>query len=151
MGQKRTMEKMIEEAYSMLSEEKEGIIQSQLWKGLGITSREGSRIAKELEKRKLALREKTLYDGRWTYRLSLRTKPLEIGMIKDIYCFQCEYEQKCSAESPAYLRRCRYIEEWAMRRYREKLEERHRDVSEVEEGEEERPLPQASEETWIQE
>ncbi|MFP3130714.1 MAG: MarR family transcriptional regulator, partial [Nitrososphaeria archaeon] len=42
-----------------------GILQSELWKKLNLTSRDGSRIATRLEKRKLIKRERVLEDGRW--------------------------------------------------------------------------------------
>ncbi|MFQ5710901.1 MAG: transcriptional regulator [Candidatus Geothermarchaeales archaeon] len=130
MQKKRATEKLIEEAYRILSEEKDGIFQSELWKKLETSSREGSRISKELEKRRLIVREKALYDGRWTYKLFLRAKPLEINMIEDIYCFQCEYESRCSADYPHYLKVCKYLEDWATRKYRMNVEERAGDASE---------------------
>ena len=39
---------------------KEGILQSELWKKLDLTSREGSRLAIKLEKRKIVERKKLL-------------------------------------------------------------------------------------------
>lgn len=47
----------------------QGILQSQLWKELNLTSRDGSRLAIRLEKRGMIRREKVLENGRWTYRL----------------------------------------------------------------------------------
>ena len=47
----------------------QGILQSDLWKKLATTSREGSRLAVRLEKKGLINRKKELVDGRWTFRL----------------------------------------------------------------------------------
>jgi transcription initiation factor TFIIIB Brf1 subunit/transcription initiation factor TFIIB len=49
--------------------DKKGISQSGLWKELGITSRDASRIARRLEKKKWIRRSKVLEQGRWTYLL----------------------------------------------------------------------------------
>ena len=47
---------------------REGILQSELWKKLGLSSREGSRLAIKLEKRRIVDRQKLLEGGRWTYK-----------------------------------------------------------------------------------
>lgn len=46
-----------------------GVLQSDLWRELGATSREGSRISLKLESKGMIRREKELREGRWTYRL----------------------------------------------------------------------------------
>jgi len=120
---RRGREENIERAYNLLLEKMdEGIPQSDLWKELGITSREGSRLVKEMEERGLVQREKILYNGRWTYKLSVKRKPLRIGLIEDIFCFNCEYEHKCTAASPQFLRTCEHIEEWGLKKYRSYIE-----------------------------
>ena len=47
----------------------QGVLQSDLWRELGASSREGSRVSIKLEEKGLIRREKELQDGRWTYRL----------------------------------------------------------------------------------
>jgi len=47
----------------------EGVLQSDLWRQLEASSREGSRISLKLEKKGLIRRERELFEGRWTYRL----------------------------------------------------------------------------------
>ena len=49
---------------------KDGVLQSEIWKELGLTSRDGSRLAIRLEKRGMIKRVKVLDDGRWTYKLT---------------------------------------------------------------------------------
>ncbi|MBT5642404.1 transcription factor TFIIIC, partial [Candidatus Bathyarchaeota archaeon] len=47
----------------------EGLLQSELWKLLDVSSREGSRMAKKFEEKGRVLREKVLNNGRWTYKI----------------------------------------------------------------------------------
>lgn len=56
-----------------LVEETTGILQSEVWKRLGTNSREGSRIAIRLERRRLIQRERVLSNGRWSLRLTRLT------------------------------------------------------------------------------
>ena len=56
------------QAYELISSH-DGILQSDLWKALDITSRKGSRLATSLVKKDLLTREQTTSDGRLTYRL----------------------------------------------------------------------------------
>ena len=48
---------------------KNGILQSELWRILGVDSREGSRIALRLLKKGLIEREPVVHNGKRTYRL----------------------------------------------------------------------------------
>ena len=50
---------------------KGGVLQSELWKELDLTSRDGSRIAIRLEKRGMIKRDRILQGGRWTYKLKI--------------------------------------------------------------------------------
>ena len=54
-----------------------GILQSDLWRRLDINSREGSRIATNLENKGLIRRSRELYEGRWTYRLYIETNQIK--------------------------------------------------------------------------
>jgi len=53
----------------LLKHQKEGLLQSELWHKLGVTSREGSRIAIKLEKKGMVKRVKEFAKDRWTRRL----------------------------------------------------------------------------------
>lgn len=73
----------------------EGLLQSDMWKGLGVTSREGSRLALKFEEKGAIERRKVLHNGRWTYKLFSQTKLVTIESIKDCPCIVCEGLDKC--------------------------------------------------------
>lgn len=50
--------------------DRDGILQSELWKALDVDSRKGSRIARSLEEKGLVEREQTTNDGQRTYLLT---------------------------------------------------------------------------------
>ena len=52
------LEERVESAYTFICNQKDGILQSDLWKALGIDSRTCSRVIKELEDAKRITREK---------------------------------------------------------------------------------------------
>lgn len=57
-----------QQAYEFIVSSEE-VYQSELWKELDVSSRQGSRIAQSLADRDLIERERTVHDGRVTYRL----------------------------------------------------------------------------------
>ena len=73
----------------------EGLLQSDMWKKLGSTSSEGSRIGIKLEEKGNVNRRKVLHNGRWTYRLFSLRKPITIDSINDCPCIVCEDLEKC--------------------------------------------------------
>lgn len=73
----------------------EGVLQSQVWKELGLSSRDGSRIAIRLEKRGIIERGKVLANGRWTYKLKAIRLPVDFRSIELIPCTVCTHEKKC--------------------------------------------------------
>ena len=73
----------------------EGILQSEMWKTLGVTSREGSRLALKFEEKGAVERKRVLHEGRWTYKLFSLSKPVTIDSIKDCPCIICEELDKC--------------------------------------------------------
>ncbi len=116
------MDTLIEATYRLVAAEEKGVFQSELWKKLNISSREGSRLARELEKRNLVIRKKQLHGGRWTYRIHITRKPVEIGFIDDVPCFRCQYESKCTAMSPKYLVKCERMEDWSLEKFKIQVE-----------------------------
>ncbi len=109
----RNIEKM---ALQMINERgDEGILQSDLWKLIGVSSREGSRIAIRLEKKKLVRREREYHSKRWTYRLYpvKRNHPL----LPVIYspCIICANNSKCSVEGVVSPLNCRRLIEWVLK------------------------------------
>ena len=93
---------------------KDGILQSKLWKKLDLSSRNGSRVTIQLEKRSLIKREKILLDGRWTYRLSAVHLPASTRCIDQVPCLTCPVEHMCSVESDYSPNNCNLIEDWAL-------------------------------------
>ncbi len=92
----------------------EGIFQSELWKKLKLSSRDGSRLALKLERQNLVKREKILEDGRWTYKLKIAHVPVSTQSIESAPCLICPVEQKCTLEGEVSPRTCPLIEQWVL-------------------------------------
>lgn len=92
----------------------DGVLQSELWRKLDATSREGSRIALKLETKGLILREKELFEGRWTYRLYPKRKPASLNSIIDSPCLMCPNDARCGAWSPISPNVCQRMTEWIL-------------------------------------
>lgn len=73
----------------------EGVLQSELWKLLGVTSREGSRIAKKFEEKERVVREKVLNNGRWTYKIFSKKVTVTLDSITGCPCLTCPEVDKC--------------------------------------------------------
>jgi predicted DNA-binding transcriptional regulator len=97
----------------------EGVLQSELWKELTLTSRDGSRLAIRLERRGMVRREKVLEEGRWTYKLTPLRMPVRIRSIEQVPCITCPYESKCSLTGVVSPLSCPWIVEWVLKEYRE--------------------------------
>jgi predicted DNA-binding transcriptional regulator len=104
--------------YKLVVEQgKEGVLQSELWKKLNLTSRDGSRLAIRLEKRGMIKREKVLEGGRWTYKLSPLRLPARISSIEQAPCMTCPDETKCSINGVITPFDCFYLAEWSVREH----------------------------------
>lgn len=90
----------------------EGVLQADLWRKLGASSREGSRIALKLENKGLVRREKELREGRWTYRLYPKKLPASINSIVDCPCLMCPNDPRCSAWGAVSPNGCTRLTEW---------------------------------------
>ena len=111
--EKVDMEKFTHKVCDILAEhESNGMIQSELWKKLKLTSRDGSRLALKLERAGIITREKTLEKGRWTYKLIIKKTSISTTSIENAPCLICPVEQKCSLEGEISPRTCQWIEEW---------------------------------------
>ncbi|MBD3229754.1 MAG: Lrp/AsnC family transcriptional regulator [Candidatus Lokiarchaeota archaeon] len=89
-----------------------GVLQSELWKYLGATSRDGSRIAVSLEESGYIEREKELNNGRWTYRLYYVNKnqdEVKWDTLDDCPCFLCDYLDICGTERST---KCKKLLHW---------------------------------------
>jgi hypothetical protein len=90
----------------------EGILQSEMWKTLGVTSREGSRLALKFEEKGAVERKRVLHEGRWTYKLFSLSKPVTIDSIKDCPCIICEELDKCFSGGQLSPLQCLNLTVW---------------------------------------
>jgi len=89
-----------------------GILQSELWKKLEVSSREGSRMAKKFEEKDKVIREKVLNDGRWTYKLYSKKELVTLDSVKGCPCLICDEVDKCfrgGTRDPVY---CMALTAW---------------------------------------
>jgi hypothetical protein len=92
----------------------EGVLQSELWRQLGASSREGSRIALKLENRGLINRQKELREGRWTFRLYPKRLPASINSISDCPCLMCPDNPRCSTTGVITPQNCDKLTDWLL-------------------------------------
>jgi len=92
----------------------QGVLQADLWRKLGASSREGSRIALKLENKGLIRREKELCDGRWTYRLFPKRLPASINSVMDCPCLMCPNDPRCGAWGAVSPNVCERLTEWVL-------------------------------------
>ena len=90
----------------------EGVLQSDLWRELDASSREGSRVAIKLEEKGLIRREKELQGGRWTYRLYPKRLPPSIESIADCPCLICRDNARCDPTTTISPKTCAKLTEW---------------------------------------
>jgi DNA-binding MarR family transcriptional regulator len=111
--EKVNMEKLTNKVCVILAEkETTGMIQSELWKKLKLSSRDGSRLALKLERMGTITREKILEKGRWTYKLIIKKTPISTESIENAPCLTCPVEQKCTLDGEVSPRTCQWIEDW---------------------------------------
>jgi predicted DNA-binding transcriptional regulator len=114
----RTEEELVDltsRVYKLVVERgKDGVLQSEIWKELGLTSRDGSRLAIRLERRGLIGRVKVLEEGRWTYKLTPLRFPTDMASIEKAPCIVCQYEAKCSVDGEISPYICPWIGPWAI-------------------------------------
>ncbi len=114
----RTEEELVDltsRVYKLVVERgRDGVLQSEIWKELGLTSRDGSRLAIRLERRGLIGRVKVLEEGRWTYKLTPLRFPTDMASIEKAPCIICQYESKCSVDGEVSPYVCPWIGPWAI-------------------------------------
>ena len=99
-----------------------GILQSTLWRRLGLDSREGSRLVLRLVKKGLVRREQVSVNGRRTYKLypieaKSHDRRLLVSMelaIK-IPCTTCPLFNRCGVTSEVAPEKCTILEYWLMK------------------------------------
>ncbi len=92
--------------------ETKGMFQSELWKKLKLSSRDGSRLALKLERMGMISREKILENGRWTYKLIIKRTPVSTSSLEGAPCLICPVEAQCSIDGDISPKTCQYIEDW---------------------------------------
>ena len=113
--EKVDMERLTNKVCDILAvHESNGMFQSELWKKLKLTSRDGSRLALKLERMGTITRDKLLEKDRWTYKLILKKTPISTQSIENAPCLVCPVEQKCSLEGEISPRSCQFIEDWVI-------------------------------------
>ena len=92
----------------------QGVLQSDLWRELGASSREGSRVSIKLEEKGLIRREKELQEGRWTYRLYPKRLPASIESIVDCPCLLCADNARCDPTTAISPKSCPRLTDWIL-------------------------------------
>jgi DNA-binding Lrp family transcriptional regulator len=86
----------VDEGLKLIQSKPEGILQSELWKELGVDSRKCSRIVKKLEENGLIERVEFKKEGIKTYLLRARKQPVNPSDLlagdELIPCIGCELE-----------------------------------------------------------
>ena len=118
----RTEEELVDltsRVYKLVVERgRDGVLQSEIWKELGLTSRDGSRLAIRLERRGLIGRVKVLEEGRWTYKLTPLRFPTDMASIEKAPCIICQYESKCSVDGEVSPYICPWVGPWVIEEMR---------------------------------
>ncbi len=92
----------------------EGVLQCNLWRKLNASSREGSRIAIKLDNKGLITRTRELAEGRWTYRLISKSRPISIDSVFNIPCITCNDILRCSTRGVVSLIKCKKMNNWLL-------------------------------------
>jgi DNA-binding MarR family transcriptional regulator len=117
--EKVDMERLTNKICDILAEkESDGMLQSDLWKKLKLSGRDGSRLSLKLERMGTITREKLLENDRWTYKLILKKTPISTQSIENAPCLVCTVEQKCSLDGEISPKTCQLIEDWVIAEYK---------------------------------
>jgi hypothetical protein len=117
------LSKLEEKAIALLLKyQDKGLLQSELWHKLGVTSREGSRIAIRLEKKGMVKRVKEFARDRWTRRLVPLIRRVTIVPIKGAPCLACEQEHVCGEGGVISPKNCPKLEKWVIESFAVKSE-----------------------------
>ena len=116
--EKKDMEQLTNKVCEILATYTDnGMLQSELWKKLKLSTRDGSRLSLRLERRGMITREKILQSGRWTYKLIIEQMPISLESIQNAPCLTCPVEQKCDIDNvypEPSPRHCELIKEWVV-------------------------------------
>lgn len=99
-----------------------GVLQSDLWRKINASSREGSRISIKLENKGLIRRERELHKGRWTYRLYSSRKPISIDSILTCPCLTCPENPRCEPGGTISPNNCEKLTQWILESHRTEVD-----------------------------
>ncbi len=123
-----SLSKLEKEALELIRKNR-GILQSSLWRQLGLDSREGSRLVLRLVRKGLVKREQVLVNGRRTYKLfpvearaQERKLIINIESILMIPCTTCPLFHKCGLEPEVSPETCPQLDIWLERMRSKKRE-----------------------------
>ena len=120
--EKVDMERLTNKICDIFAEkESDGMLQSELWKKLKLSGRDGSRLSLKLERMGTITREKLLENDRWTYKLILKKTPISTQSIENAPCLVCTVEQKCSLDGEISPKTCQLIEDWVIAEFKKPL------------------------------
>ena len=111
----------------LLDKEESGVLQTDVWRKLKLSTKDGSRLSLKMEKMGYITREKILKNGRWTYTLFIEKAPISFESIANAPCLTCTVEQKCSLDNELpepSPRNCELIEKWVLEQYSVKRKKR---------------------------
>jgi len=113
---KKDRESLEEKVLEIIRSTEDGILQSDLWKKLKISSKEGAKIVSNLERKGLIRRERILHSSRWTYKLLIAdNEPSDIS-IEYAPCILCDKDSLCGVGGDTTHLKCRLLEEWVLNR-----------------------------------
>jgi hypothetical protein len=92
----------------------EGILQSQLWKKISASSREGSRVSLRLEKAHLIDRKRELHEGKWTYRLIAKKRAVKVDSLLNFICAFCVEQERCGLGGTISPVTCEVLSRWLL-------------------------------------
>ena len=99
-------------ALQLIFDAEDGVLQSEMWKKLGVSSREGSRLALKFEEKGVIERRKVLHGGRWTYKLHSKRQPVTLTSIRGCPCLSCKDIDKCVLGGSRSPISCGQLTEW---------------------------------------
>ncbi len=99
-------------ALQLIFHSEEGILQSEMWKKLGVSSREGSRLALKFEEKGVINRVKVLHGGRWTYKIYSKRQPVSIESLMGCPCLMCDEIEKCAPHGASSPINCTDLSRW---------------------------------------
>ncbi len=118
----RQLSDLEKKALEIIKNSRDGVLQSELWKMLGLDSREGSRLVLRLAKRGIIKRQQVSINGRRTYKLTIvergeesLTIKVDVSSILDIPCATCPFIGECSPKNFHDPATCPFLDAWLER------------------------------------